>query len=68
LLRTVLDPLAPMNDMSCTTAGSCRTISAAARCLATIASKEMSCAASVKANIVPLSSLGMNPFGMTANR
>jgi len=58
LFSTTLEPLAPMNDMSCTTAGSSRITSATARWCSTIASNEMSCAVSVNAKIEPLSSLG----------
>jgi hypothetical protein len=68
LLSTTLEPAAPMNDMFCCTAGSCRMISATARCFSAIASNEMSCAVSVNAKIVPLSSVGMNPFGMTTKK
>ena len=64
LFSTMLVPAAPMNDMFCCTAGSCRMISATARCLSTMASNEMSCAVSVNAKIVPLSSVGMKPLGM----
>jgi hypothetical protein len=53
-----------MKDMFCTTAGSLRMMSATARCFSDIASNEMSCAVSVNAKIVPLSSVGMKPFGM----
>jgi len=43
-------------------------MSATARCFASIASKEISCAVSVNAKIVPLSSVGMKPFGMTRKK
>ena len=68
LFSTVLEPLAPMNDMNCSTYGCLRTISATARWCSIIDSNEMSWAASVKAKTVPLSSLGMNPLGMITKR
>ncbi len=68
LLSTVLAPVAPMNDMSCSTCGFFRMTSATARWRAIIASKDTSWAASVKAKMVPLSSVGMKPLGMTLKK
>jgi hypothetical protein len=68
LFSTVLDPLAPMNDMNCSTRGSRRITSATARWCSIIDSNEMSCEASVKAKMVPLSSLGMKPLGIRPKR
>ncbi len=68
VFSTVLEPLAPMNDMNCSTYGCCLTMSATARWCAIIESNDTSCAVSVNANTVPLSSFGMNPFGMMTKR
>ena len=63
-----LKPLAPMNDITPSTFGLRRTMSATCCCSFAIASKEMSCGASVKQKICPVSSVGRKPFGMRANR
>ena len=49
------------------TLGSLRTMFAAARCFSAIASKPMSCAASVKTRSWPVSVLGRKPLGMPEN-
>jgi hypothetical protein len=63
-----LNPLAPINDITPCTFGLRRTISATSCCSFAIASNEISCGASVKQKICPVSSVGRKPFGMRANR
>ena len=65
LLTVELPEAAPMNDPSVSTAGSASTTLATLFCSADIASKEMSCAASVIPIINPVSCCGKNPFGTT---
>ena len=62
---TTLVLLAPIDDMKEETYGCFSTMAAASRWCAIMLSKEMSCAASVKAKICPVSSSGMKPFGTT---
>src|SRR5258706_3702291 len=57
----------PMNAMAASTFGSSCTIFAACLCFAAMASKEISCAASVKTSNCPVSVLGRKPFGMAEN-
>ena len=61
-------PRLPALDMKDCTFGSCRTMLATACCRSTMALKEMPSAASVRAKIRPVSSLGMNPLGITLKR
>ena len=56
-------PPPPMADMNEATAGFFATIAAASCWWATISANETSCAASVKAKIWPVSSVGMKPVG-----
>ena len=65
VLGTTLVLLAPIEDMKESTYGCLRTMAAASRWWAIMASNEMSCAPSVKAKICPVSSSGMNPLGTT---
>ena len=65
LFRLADEPPAPMADMKPSTFGSAATIFAAAIWCSRIASKEMSCDASVMQKIWPVSSSGKNPFGIT---
>ncbi len=63
-----LEPPTPMNDMVDATCGFSRILATASCCCWYIASKEMSCAASVKANSDPTSSVGRKPLGMVMPR
>ena len=54
--------------MNASTLGSRATMAAAARWCSTIDAKEMSCGASTKPMIRPVSSLGRNPFGIATKR
>ena len=64
----VLEPPVPTEDITPSTCGLACTMRATWRCMATIASNETSCEASVNTNSWPLSSLGRNPLGAIANR
>ena len=55
--------LEPTVELTTATSGSALTTLATRRCRSRIASNEMSCAASVVANIIPVSSVGKKPFG-----
>src|SRR5882724_13006035 len=57
----------PMKAMAASTLGSSCTIFAACLCFAAMASKEISCAASVKTSNCPVSVVGRKPFGMAEN-
>lgn len=63
LFTVELPEVAPMNDPTVATAGSARTIDATFCCSRVIASKEMSCEASVVPIMIPVSCCGKNPFG-----
>ena len=68
VLPDTLWTLAPMAEKKFFKYGFFPTTSITAFCCRTMASKEMPWAASVKAKMVPWSSLGRNPLGITPNR
>ena len=68
MLSDGLNEVAPMKAFTDCTFGSLRMMSATCRVRSDIASNEMSCAASTKPKIWPLSSEGRNPLGIFTNR